>query len=67
MTTAPGTTALELPEVIEVECQVVDCDGGGALGHPRVWLNMAGKGEIDCPYCDRRFLLKINSGKSPGP
>ena len=53
------TKPLEPPETIETESQTVDCDGGGgALGHPRVWLNMEGKGEIDCPYCDRRFVLK---------
>ncbi len=38
------TDASDAPEVIEVETEVVDCDGGGALGHPRVWLNMAGAG-----------------------
>ena len=66
MTSSPVTCAPEPPEVIEVETQVVDCDGGGALGHPRVWLNMAAKGEIDCPYCDRRFVLKTNSGETAG-
>ncbi len=66
VTGAPATTAPGPPEVIEVESQVVDCDGGGALGHPRVWLNVAGKGEIDCPYCDRRFVLKTNSGETTG-
>ncbi|WP_366553462.1 zinc-finger domain-containing protein [Aquibaculum sediminis] len=46
-------------ERIEVESEVVACDGGtGALGHPRVWLNMEGRGEIVCPYCSRHFVLK---------
>ncbi len=59
MTDAPDAPAAPAaPEVIEVETEVVDCDGGGALGHPRVWLNMAGRGVIDCPYCDRQFVLK---------
>ncbi|MFQ5467514.1 MAG: zinc-finger domain-containing protein [Kiloniellaceae bacterium] len=53
------TKAPEPPEIIEVDSQVVACDGGGgALGHPRVWLNMESQGAIDCPYCDRRFVLK---------
>lgn len=53
------TNSLNPPEIIETEKQVVDCDGGGgALGHPKVWLNMEGKDSIDCPYCDRRFQLK---------
>ncbi len=51
---------LDPPEVVEVDTKVVACDGNGgsALGHPRVFLNMEGKGEIDCPYCDRRFRLR---------
>jgi hypothetical protein len=37
----------------------IACDGvGGALGHPRVWLEMGAAGFIDCSYCDRRFVLK---------
>ncbi len=61
------TDAPDAPEVIEVDTEVVDCDGGGdALGHPRVWLNMAGQGGIDCPYCDRRFVLKPGGGAGAG-
>jgi uncharacterized Zn-finger protein len=49
---------IEPPEVIEVEQEIVSCDGGdGALGHPLVWLHMDGNGQVDCPYCDRRFVL----------
>ncbi|MDH3594472.1 MAG: zinc-finger domain-containing protein [Rhodospirillales bacterium] len=41
-----------------VDTEVLSCDGGGgALGHPLVYLNMEGKGRIDCPYCGRRFVL----------
>ncbi len=66
MTDAPDAPEV-IPEVIEVETEVVDCDGGeGALGHPRVWLNMAGQGEIDCPYCDCRFVLKKGGGAGAG-
>ena len=46
-------------EVIPVESPVVACDGGGgALGHPRVYLNMGDKSDIDCPYCGRHYVLK---------
>ena len=46
-------------EAIPVESPVVACDGGGgALGHPRVYLNMGDKSEIDCPYCGRHYVLK---------
>ncbi|PJI42165.1 zinc-finger domain-containing protein [Ferrovibrio sp.] len=51
------------PETITVESPVVACDGGGgALGHPRVYLNMGDKTEIDCPYCGRAYLLKDGAG-----
>jgi len=50
------------PETIEVEEINVACDGGGgALGHPRVYLSLEGKGEVECPYCDRRFVLKAGA------
>ncbi len=46
------------PEVIEVRSGRVSCDGvGGALGHPRVWLEMGEATFVECPYCDRRFVL----------
>ena len=49
---------MEAPETIEVSERQVKCDGGGgALGHPAVYLNMGEKNEIDCPYCGRRFVL----------
>jgi uncharacterized Zn-finger protein len=50
---------MEPPETVEVETAVVACDGnGGVAGHPRVFLNVGRQGFIDCPYCDRRFILK---------
>ncbi|MFT5538888.1 MAG: putative Zn-finger protein [Alphaproteobacteria bacterium] len=44
------------PETITVNQNTVACDGG-TLGHPTVYLNLAPKGEIDCPYCGRHFVL----------
>ncbi|MEL0113759.1 MAG: zinc-finger domain-containing protein, partial [Rickettsiales bacterium] len=32
--------------------------GSGALGHPNVYLNLGDGGQVDCPYCGRRFVLK---------
>jgi uncharacterized Zn-finger protein len=50
--------AIEPPETLHVETERVACDGSeGALGHPRVYLNMEGKGEIQCPYCGRLYIL----------
>ena len=55
---ANQTQAPAPPETIEVESQIVSCDGGGGpLGHPRVYLNLQ-DGEAECGYCDRRFVLK---------
>jgi uncharacterized Zn-finger protein len=52
----------EAPEIIEVDTTKVCCDGGGgALGHPRVYLEMGDEGFVECPYCDRRFVLKAGA------
>jgi len=46
------------PEIVPVRSRRVACDGvGGALGHPRVWLEMGEAPFVECPYCDRRFAL----------
>jgi uncharacterized Zn-finger protein len=48
----------EAPEIIVVHQTRVACDGGGGvLGHPKVYLEMGDEGSIDCPYCDRHFVL----------
>jgi uncharacterized Zn-finger protein len=55
---ADQTADLAPPEVVEVRTRRVACDGvGGALGHPRVWLEMGEGTFVECPYCDRRFVL----------
>ena len=49
----------EVPETIAVRSRRVACDGvGGALGHPRVWLEMGAANFVECSYCDRRFVLE---------
>lgn len=49
---------IDAPEQIAVRTRRVACDGvGGALGHPRVYLEMGEDDFIDCSYCDRRFVL----------
>jgi uncharacterized Zn-finger protein len=56
------TADLPAPEVIVVKSHRVACDGvGGALGHPRVWLEMGEASFVECPYCDRRFVLAAGS------
>jgi len=57
------TTAPPPPETRTVSSRRVACDGDeGALGHPRVWLEIDARGFVDCPYCDRRFLLTAGAG-----
>lgn len=54
---------IEAPETQEIETRSVACDGGGgALGHPRVWLTVGEQGFVECPYCDKRFVLKPGAG-----
>ncbi len=51
------------PETMEVTTSRVACDGGGgALGHPRVYLEMGDESFVECPYCDKRFVLKDGAG-----
>ena len=50
---------MQPPETKEVENATVSCDGGGGvLGHPKVYLTFDESGEIECPYCSRRFVRK---------
>ena len=54
----PPQTVFPPPEVVTVRSRRVACDGvGGALGHPRVWLEMGEADFVECGYCDRRFQL----------
>lgn len=54
---------IEAPETEEIETTSVACDGGeGALGHPRVWLSIGIDGFVECPYCDKKFVLKEGAG-----
>ncbi len=57
---------MQPPETIEANSRELACDGGGALGHPRVFLNMGEKTEIDCPYCGRHFVLSADTPASSG-
>ena len=58
----------EAPETVTVHSSRVKCDGAtqirsdgsfpaAALGHPRVWLEIDEGGFVECPYCDKRFVI----------
>ena len=35
----------------------VSCNGGGgALGHPQIWLTIGTDHRATCPYCSRQFI-----------
>lgn len=54
---------LEAPETEEVTSSRLACDGGATLGHPRVWLQIPREtGFVECPYCDKKFVLKEGAG-----
>lgn len=45
------------PLVFTVTTSRLACDGGGgALGHPKIYLDLTHSGQVDCPYCGRRFV-----------
>lgn len=61
MTAASKT--IDAPETEEVTTTRVACDGGeGALGHPRVWLSIGESGFVECPYCDKKYVLAAGAG-----
>ena len=55
----------EAPEIKIVDSYRVACDGGeGALGHPRVWLQIPLEtGWVECPYCDCKMIHQDFEGK----
>ncbi|QIE46498.1 zinc-finger domain-containing protein [Pseudohalocynthiibacter aestuariivivens] len=48
----------QAPETRIVDKYRVACDGSeGALGHPRVWLQIPTElGWVECPYCDCKII-----------
>ena len=57
---------MDAPETVIIDTLTVACEGsGGALGHPRVYLSLEAKGEVECPYCDRRYVLRKTEAAQP--
>ena len=58
-------------ETVETDETQVACSGsGGVLGHPRVYLNLAPAGQVECPYCSRLFVnrkMTPHGGDEPPP
>ena len=52
----------EIPKTVEVEQTRIACDGdGGVLGHPKIYLEIGEDEFVECPYCGRRFVLKMGA------
>ena len=56
---------VEAPETKVVDTFRVACDGGdGALGHPKVWLQIpADRVWVECPYCDCKIIHQTFEAK----
>ena len=62
-TAEPQSQKGDMAEVSQVPAGTsrVSCDGGGgALGHPQIWLTLTtgpgGAAQATCPYCSRQFI-----------
>ena len=55
-------------ETVEIDEMVAACSGsGGMLGHPRVYLNLAPSGRVECPYCSRLFVNRRAASAADEP
>lgn len=56
---APAKSSALNKEVFYLDAPRIGCDGGGgALGHPLVYLTVDASHSVDCPYCGRHYVLK---------
>ena len=54
-TTGVNSKAREI-KIVDDDADEAACDGGGgALGHPLVYLPFEGRAWVDCYYCSQRF------------
>ena len=56
MVTPEGDEMIIMTSSDRVACS----GGGGALGHPRVWLTLGTDGDVTCPYCSRRYVRRAD-------
>ena len=58
---SPDIKEISKSNIEIVSSKKVSCDGGGgALGHPKVYLEMGDENEIICPYCSKLFKIISN-------
>ena len=52
-------TQIEKFETVETDSKTVACGGpNGALGHPKVFLEITKDDTVTCPYCSKKFVYK---------
>ena len=42
--------------IVTNQMRVACNGGGGALGHPQIFLTLGNDGRVTCPYCSREFV-----------
>ena len=58
---------MDIEEPIYVQSSSVACDGGGgALGHPNVYLKIGDTRDVFCPYCSAQFILRDDAEEAAG-
>merc|ERR1712137_204765 len=56
-TPQPAVDLVHEEPIKEVTAGVARCDGGGPLGHPKVYINLETVGDVKtCLYCGARFV-----------
>jgi uncharacterized Zn-finger protein len=46
-------------ETLYVDTKIAACNGGGgAAGHPLVYLNVGPNNRVECPYCSRLYIYE---------
>lgn len=65
MTQTPSQSSISANSTLDIEqvaagtARIACNGGGGALGHPQVWLTLTpaphGGTAVTCPYCSRQF------------
>lgn len=60
-----STSSMNSKDPVIVSKRRVACDGGGgALGHPKTYLDMGTDTQVTCKYCGLVFELDKLAGKN---
>ena len=51
-----GASKASANVIVTNQLRVVCNGGGGALGHPKIFLTLGNDGRVTCPYCSREFV-----------